>query len=132
VIRPVFGLPLHKSRQMLRDHLESSEYPWADQHLDYLDTAVVFICVDGEYIAGYMWFFLLEEDNGIWTIHASWDEKYRKKWAYRSVMNTIFAVCYSLGCNHILAESHHNDLLVRMGAEMTDDGAMLKLPYIWR
>ena len=132
MIRPVLGLPLERARQLLREHMEESEYPWAKSHLPILDGSVVFVCMDGEYIAGYVWFYLLEDDTKTWVVHMSLEQKYRKAAFSRTTANTIFAVCYSLGCDAILAESESRALLRRIGAVETENGALLRLPYVWR
>ena len=132
MIRPVLGLPLDQARQLLREHMERSEYPWLESHLPIIDASVVFVCMDGEYIAGYVWFYMLEEDAKTWVVHMSLEQKYRKAAFSRTTANTIFAVCYSLGCDAILAESESRALLRRIGAVETEDGALLRLPYVWR
>jgi hypothetical protein len=88
--------------------------------------------MDEEYIAGYVWFYLLENDTKTWVVHMSLEQKYKRNAFSRTTANTIFAVCYSLGCDAILAEATSRELLLRIGATETENGALLRLPYHWR
>jgi len=121
-----------EARQLLYDHLEETDYEFFDDHVDLLQHSLIFVAKADDRAAGFFWLYGLEEDEDTWAIHCSVVEEFKRQFFSRTLMNTLYLTCYSLGCNAILAESENSDLLGRMGGEETPDGVIVRLPFIWR
>lgn len=118
---------------MLLNHLEKSDYEFIDEHRDVLQYAMVFTCFRGEDVAGYIWFYQLEEDMRTWVVHISVLPEHKGRFFSRTMINTLFPACYALGCNKVIAENKSSEILARIGGEaLPDGGAVLNLPFIWR
>lgn len=121
------------ARDWLLDHLEDSGYEYLHDHEEIIDCAFVFVCSKGDDIAGFIWFYQCESDEHSWVVHISVVPGYHNKFFSRTLVNTIFASCYALGCNEIVAENTSKDILARMGGlPNADDGVTLNLPAVWR
>lgn len=132
MIRPVYA-DQPASRDILYQAMVEYDYPYIDYHLEYMHTAIVFVCFSENEIAGYAWFFRLEEDVSIWSFHVLIKPEYRKKFFSRTFFQTLFGTAWSLGANQIMVEEGGPfDLFIRVGGTMCEDGAILSLPYDWR
>jgi GNAT superfamily N-acetyltransferase len=132
VVRPRIGSQ-DKARELLYDHLVETNYPFLDGHAEILEYAVVFVCLSEESIAGFSWFYMLEDDDETWVMHLSVLPEFQKRFFSRTFINTLFSTCYAMGCNAILVENQSGDILERIGGKAQPDGSViLKLPFIWR
>ena len=132
MIRPVYA-DQSASRDILYEAMAEHEYPYMDYHVQHLHNAIVFVCFSEFDIAGYAWFFRLEEDPTIWSFHVLIKSEYQKKFFSRTFFQTLFSAAWSLGANQIMVEEGGPfDLFVRVGGTMCKDGAILPLPYDWR
>ncbi len=132
VVRPIIG-DQDQARELLYDHLVETDYEFLDDHADILRYAVVFVCFSGEDVAGFIWFYRMEEDDTTWIVHISLASRYKKRFFSRGMINTLFPTCYALGCNAVLAENESSEILERIGGEaLPDGGVLLNLPFIWR
>lgn len=132
VVRPIIG-DQERARELLYDHLVDTDYEFLDEHADILRYAAVFVCFSGADIAGYIWFYQLEEDEYTWVVHISIVPRFRKRFFSRTMINTLFPACYAMGCNAVLAENESSEILERIGGEAQPDGSViLNLPFIWR
>ena len=132
MIRPVYA-DQPASRDVLYQAMVEYDYPYLDYHLEYMHTAIVFVCFSENEIAGYAWFFRLEEDVSIWSFHVLIKPEYQKKFFSRTFFQTLFSTAWSLGANQIMVEEGGPfDLFIRVGGTMCKDGAILPLPYDWR
>lgn len=120
------------ARERLADAMVRTEYPHLDAHLGIIDNAIVFECMDGEKIAGYVWFYRILGDEGVWTIHVLVLDGHQRQFFYRSVVNSFFGAMYSLGCDTVRAENDNQDMLRRVGGKQTGEYVDLQLPHIWR
>ena len=120
------------SQDVLLDYMRAFEYPHLEAHKKIIDYAFVVTCEVKGSIAGFFWCYCLEEDRGIWAAHALVLPDYQKRFFSRRLMNTLFALAWCSGADKILVENHHTEMLLRMGGDMTDCGAMLDLPHQWR
>jgi GNAT superfamily N-acetyltransferase len=117
----------------LYDHLVETNYPFLDDHAEILEYAIVFVCLSEESIAGFVWFYMLEEDDETWVVHISVLPEFQKRFFSRAFINTLFPTCYAMGCNKVLAEDASKEILERIGGEaQPEGGVILKLPFIWR
>lgn len=122
-----------EARADLYDYLSETEYKYIDEHVDLLRHAAVFTCVAGEEIAGYIWFYQLEEDPDMWVVHMTVHPAYQRRFFNRTLVNTVFATCYAYGCEQVLAENESSEILERFGGRPHPDGGIvLDMPYTWR
>lgn len=119
------------SQQTLLDYMHHYEYPHLENHRRVIDYAFVVTCEAGDEIAGFMWCYLLDDDETRWSCHTMVTPKYQKRFFTRRLMNTVFSVAWVSGVNTLVVENSHQELLLRMGGRMTDDGAELDLPHKW-
>lgn len=131
MIRPLLA-DQEESRQRLVGAMFETDYPYAEEHEKIIDYAIVFEGMDGDDIAGYVWFYRMAENESVWAIHLMVFDGYKGRFFRRSVVNSFFGAMYSLGCDIVRAENWHQDLLLRVGGKQNSEFVDLKLPHIWR
>lgn len=131
-MRPLI-LDQQVTRQQLLDYLVASEYEFLHDHEQNIEYALVFVVYQGEDVAGYIWFYQLEEDESSWVVHVAALPGHRKQFFTRTLVNTVLSTCYALGCNRVIAENNGKEYLERMGGKPDINGCIvLELPKTWR
>jgi len=122
------------SRDRLYEMMYEIGYPATKEHARDIDKALVFECwdTDEDVVAGYVWFYRIDDEPETWVIHALVIEYYQQRFFTRNLVDTISGVVYALGCDVVLAENANKDLLMHFGATETDRGCELLLPFFWR
>lgn len=134
MLRPVIDPP-EEAREALLDVMEETCYPYTAKHIPIIENAFVVSIIDEErnVLAGYMWFYRLEEDEQRFSLHLVVLPEYRKRFFSRTLVNSILSLIWVLGCDTLVVENTNKDMLVRIGGYMnSDDEAELPLPHEWR
>lgn len=109
------------------------DYRFAEDHREILEHAVIFTILDRDGdTAGFIWFYRLADNPDNWVVHLMAFPEFRKRFFCRTMVNSIFATLYCLGCHRIVAERESKEILLRMGAELINGEAILELPAKWR
>lgn len=134
MLRPVID-DQDTARENLAEVMEETAYPHRHNHYKILDYAFVVAIMDTEKntLAGYFWFYRLEEDETSYPIHLLVLPGHKKRFFSRTLVNSCFALMWILGCNRVVAENANQDLLLRVGGYMNEeDEAIVLLPHEWR
>lgn len=119
------------SQAALLDYMRGTDYPYMQWHEPIIDYAFVFTCEAGDEVAGFIWCYVLEEDETAWTVHALVRPEYQKRFFSRRLVNTLLATAWVSGIDRVIVENSQTELLLRIGGYETEDGAELKLPHKW-
>ena len=106
------------SQAALLDCMRDSDYPFLDWHEPIIDYAFVFTCEAGDKVAGFIWCYVLAEDDTACFFS-------------RRLVNAMLATAWVSGIDRVIVEDSHTEMLMRVGGCETDDGAELKLPHKW-
>jgi GNAT superfamily N-acetyltransferase len=134
MLRPVIDNQ-DEAREHLDDIMEETAYPYRHYHHRIMDHAFIVSIVDTETstLAGYFWFYRLQEDETHYSIHLLVLPSYKKKFFSRTLVNACLNLMWILGCDTVVAENANHELLLRVGGYMNnEDEAMLTLPHEWR
>lgn len=132
MLRPIIK-PQDEIVEDLWDAMMELEYPHRDDHELILDEALVFSCIaeNGD-LAGYIWFYTLEEHPKHMTMHALVIPEYRKRFFSRRLLTSVFNTLWTLGIDTVVVEADSKELLMQLGGEETKLGVELKLPWYGR
>lgn len=119
------------SQAALLDCMRDSDYPFLSWHEPIIDYAFVFTCEAGDEVAGFIWCYVLAEDDTAWTVHALVKPEYQKRFFSRRLVNAMLATAWVSGIDRVIVEDSHAEMLMRVGGYETDDGMELKLPHKW-
>jgi len=131
MLRPSLADP-RESVPLLIRHLEETDYEFLADHIDILESAIIFVCRTHEEIGGFIWYYQSESDETHWIVHMSVCESYQRRFFSRHLITSMFGACYALGANVIIAEDASQELLARIGGKYHDGEVILELPFIWR
>jgi len=134
VLRPVID-EQPEARESLDEIMEETQYPHRHAHREILDSAFILSIVDTEsdVLAGYCWFYRLEESIERYSLHLLVLPNYRKRFFSRTIVNSVLNLMWVLGCNTVVVENTNRELLLRVGGYMNEeDEAFLHLPHEWR
>ena len=119
-------------RGRLIEAMHQVDYKYLENHLEIIDSAIVFECKDEDDVAGYLWLYGSAEEIGVWVVHMLIFEDYRASFFTRDAATAFFGALYCLGCDIVRAENESQGLLLRIGGQRSGDNVDLKLPYTWR
>jgi hypothetical protein len=124
-----------EARESLDEIMEETQYPHRHAHRDIIDSAFILSIVDTEsdVLAGYCWFYRLEENIERYSLHLLVLPNYRKRFFSRTIVNSVLNLMWVLGCNTVVVENTNQELLLRVGGYMNEeDEVLLQLPHEWR
>lgn len=131
MIRPLLA-DQEDSRRLLLQYMADLEYPYTTAHKDILENALVFECVKGDDLAGFLWFYRLYGEETVYAIHAMVLPKYRKRFFSRTLVNAISGALFCLGATKVRAENSYQDFIERLSGKRYEDYVDLDLPFTWR
>lgn len=132
MVRPLLIDDQGKLRKRLTQTMERIDYKYYEQHLEIIDSAIVFECKDGDDVAGYVWLYGCAEEIGVWVVHMLILDGYKASFFTRKATSALFGALYCLGCDIVRAENESQELLLRLGGQKNGDNVDLTLPFSWR
>lgn len=130
-LRPILG-DQPESIEALRTAMDVWDYPYAREHDELLQYAVVFTIVMGEEMAGYIWFYRIRENDRVWAFHALAFPKHQGHFLTRDVLEQIGGAIYCLGADSVLIDGEWAEFATRFGGHQEHDGTYIDLPYRFR